>query len=53
MEHLYEVQEFKGYSVTADESTIAEIAASPEVSFLLFNSGLLKCKIVEGFELTM
>lgn len=31
VEHTYEVEEFKGYSVTADEATIAEIAASPEV----------------------
>lgn len=30
--HTYEVEEFKGYSITADEATIAEIAASPEVS---------------------
>jgi len=32
----YEIGNFKGYAVTADEATIAEIAASPEVSLQLF-----------------
>jgi len=31
----YEIGEFKGYAVTADEATIAEIAATPEVSTVL------------------
>lgn len=31
----YDIGEFKGYAVTADEATIAEIAATPEVSLLL------------------
>ncbi|CAG8949370.1 hypothetical protein HYFRA_00004997 [Hymenoscyphus fraxineus] len=34
VEHTYSVQDFKGYSIAADETTIAEIAASPEVAFV-------------------
>jgi oryzin len=32
----YDMDELKGYQVVADEATIAEIAASPEVSHVLY-----------------
>jgi hypothetical protein len=35
VDNTYSVEEFKGYSITTDETTIAEIAASPEVCLAL------------------
>ncbi|EHK96957.1 Subtilisin-like protein [Glarea lozoyensis ATCC 20868] len=34
VENTYSVEDFKGYSISTDEATIAEIAASPEVAFV-------------------
>ena len=41
VDNTYAVEEFKGYSITTDEATIAEIAASPEVSHIIHSDDVL------------